>query len=177
MGLPNQLPSGFHTIVKGRDILPVVPTKTLELSSPLLFLSHPIFDLSANLPAVPSKYVQIPISSHCVCVSHSVVADSLQPHGLQPTRLLCPWDFTDKDTGVSCHFLLQGIFPTQGSNLGLLRCRQILYQLSYKGSPIVSWFSVTSLLSPGSRPVSSLNFYFPVFPYSPLLTRQPERFW
>ena len=34
-----------------------------------------------------------------------------------------------------CHFLLQGIFPTQGSNLGLLHCRQILYQLSYKGSP------------------------------------------
>ena len=34
---------------------------------------------------------------------------------------------------MSCHFLLQGIFPTQGSNPGLLHCRQILYQLSYKG--------------------------------------------
>ena len=61
--------------------------------------------------------------------------DSLWPHGLQPTRLLCPWDFPGKDTGVGCHFLLQGIFPTQGSNLGLLHCRQILYWLSYKGSP------------------------------------------
>ena len=39
--------------------------------------------------------------------------DSLRPHGLQPTRLLCPWDFPSKDTGVGCHFLLQGIFPTQ----------------------------------------------------------------
>ena len=43
-------------------------------------------------------------------VSHSVVSDSLQPHGLQPTRLLCPWDFPGKNTGVGCHFLLQGIF-------------------------------------------------------------------
>ena len=44
----------------------------------------------------------------------------------QPTRLLCPWDFPGKDTGVGCHFLLQGIFPTQGSNLGILHLRQIL---------------------------------------------------
>ena len=65
--------------------------------------------------------------------------DSLWPHGLQPTRLLCPWDFPGKDTGVGCHFLLQGIFPTQGSNEPcLLHCRQILYQVSYKGSPTQS---------------------------------------
>ena len=51
------------------------------------------------------------------------------------TRLLCPWDSLGKNTGVGCHFLLQGIFPTQGSNLGLLHCMQILYQVSYKGSP------------------------------------------
>ena len=42
--------------------------------------------------------------------------------------------FPGKDTGVGCHFLLQGIFPTQGLNPGLLHCRQILYRLSYKGS-------------------------------------------
>ena len=41
---------------------------------------------------------------------------SLQPHGLQPTRLLCPWDSPGKNTGVGCRALLQGIFPTQGSN-------------------------------------------------------------
>ena len=40
-------------------------------------------------------------------------------------RPLWPWDFPGKNTGVGCHFLLQGIFPTQGSNLGLLYCRQI----------------------------------------------------
>ena len=44
-------------------------------------------------------------------------------------------EFSKQDTGVGCHFLLQGIFPTQGSNQGLLQCRQILYRLSYKGSP------------------------------------------
>ena len=44
--------------------------------------------------------------------------------------------FSSKNTGLGCHFLLQGIFPTQESNLGLLHCRQILSQLSYKGSPI-----------------------------------------
>ena len=45
-------------------------------------------------------------------------------------RLLCPWDFPGKNTGVGCHALLQGIFPTQGSNPCLLHCRQVLYQLS-----------------------------------------------
>ena len=52
-----------------------------------------------------------------------------------PTRLLCPWDFSGKDNGVGCHFLLQGIFLTQGSNLGLPHCRQILYPLGHQGSP------------------------------------------
>ena len=46
-------------------------------------------------------------------LSHSVVSDSLQPPGLLPIRLLCPWDSPDKNTGVGCHALLQGIFPAQ----------------------------------------------------------------
>ena len=56
----------------------------------------------------------------------SVVPDSLQPHGLSPTKPFCPWDFPGENTGVGCHFLLQGIFPTQESNQVLLHCRQIL---------------------------------------------------
>ena len=63
------------------------------------------------------------------------MSDSLQPYGLQPSKLLCPWDFLGKNTGVGCRFLLQGIFPTQQLNPGLLHCRQILYQLSYEESP------------------------------------------
>ena len=56
-----------------------------------------------------------------LCVlSHPVVSHSLRPHELYPTRLLCPWDFPGKNTGMGCHFLLQGTFPTQGSNLCLL---------------------------------------------------------
>ena len=58
------------------------------------------------------------------------MSDSLQPHGLWPTRLLCPWDSPGKSTGVGCHFLLWGIFPAQRSNprlLRLLHCRRILY--------------------------------------------------
>ena len=43
----------------------------------------------------------------CVCVSCLVVSDSVQPHRLQPTRPLCPWDSPGKNTGVGCHFLLQ----------------------------------------------------------------------
>ena len=44
----------------------------------------------------------------------------LQPHVLWSTRLLCPWNFPGKNTGVVCHFIFQGIFPTQGSNPCLL---------------------------------------------------------
>ena len=63
------------------------------------------------------------------------MSDSLWPHGLQPARLLCLWNSLDKNTGVGCHSFLQGIFPTQGSNLGLLHCSQVLYHLSHQGSP------------------------------------------
>ena len=47
-------------------------------------------------------------------------------------RLLCPWNSPGKNTGVGCHSLLQKIFPTQESNLGVLHSRQILYYQSYK---------------------------------------------
>ena len=71
-----------------------------------------------------------------LCVlSHSVVSNSLGPHGLKLTRLLPPWNSAGKNTGVSCHSLLQGLFLTQGSNLSLLHCRQVLYHLSHWGNP------------------------------------------
>ena len=74
-------------------------------------------------------------------VSGSIMTDSLQLPGPQPARLLCPWNSPGKNTGVLSHPLLQGIFPTQGLNSGLLYCRQILYQLSYQGSPPGSYLS------------------------------------
>ena len=63
------------------------------------------------------------------------MSNSVQLHRRQPTRLLCPWDSPGKNTGVGCHFLLQGIFLTQETNLGLLHCRHILYWLHYEGKP------------------------------------------
>ena len=69
------------------------------------------------------------------CSVTSVLSSSVQPCRLQLSRLLRPWDSPGKNTGVGCHFLFQRIFPTQGSNLGLLHCRQILYHLSVQGSP------------------------------------------
>ena len=70
-------------------------------------------------------------------VNYSVVSNSLWPHLLKPSRLLCPWNSPDQNTEVGSHTLLQGIFPTQGSNPGLLHCRQIIYCLNYQGNPII----------------------------------------
>ena len=58
------------------------------------------------------------------------MSNHLWPHGLYS-----PWNSPDQNTGVCSISLLQGIFPTQGSNPGLLHCRWFLYQLSHKGSP------------------------------------------
>ena len=62
----------------------------------------------------------------CESESCSVISDSLRPHGLYS-----PWNSPGQNTGVGSLSHLQGIFPTQESNQGLLHCRQILYQLSY----------------------------------------------
>ena len=68
----------------------------------------------------------------CAVLTHSVVSDVLQPHGLQGARLLYPWGSPGKSTGVACHAC-----PTPGDlpNPGLLHCRQILYHLSHQRSP------------------------------------------
>ena len=62
--------------------------------------------------------------------SHSVVSNSLPPHGPYG-----PWNSLDQDTGVGSLSLFQRIFPTQGSNPGLPHCSRVLYQLSHQGSP------------------------------------------
>ena len=75
---------------------------------------------------------------YCVC---SVVSNSLQPHGLKPSSLLCPWNFPGKNTRVGCHFLLQGVFPTQGLNpclLCLLHWQVGSLPLCHLGSPTTS---------------------------------------
>ena len=79
--------------------------------------------------------------SEAASESRSVVTNSLWPHGLYS-----PWNSLDHNTGVGSLSLLQGIFATQGSNPGLPHCRQILYQLSHKGSPRILGAGSSSLL-------------------------------
>ena len=74
----------------------------------------------------------------CDNESHPVMSNSLRPHGLYS-----PWNSLGQNTGVGNLSLLQGIFPSQGSNPGPPHCRRILYQLSHKGSPLVCWIILT----------------------------------
>ena len=76
--------------------------------------------------------------------SFSLVSNSLQPQGLYS-----PWNSLGQNTGAGILSLFQGIFPTQGSNTGLLHCRQILYRLSHQGNPrILEWVTYPFSRSP-----------------------------
>jgi len=80
------------------------------------------FIYSYSLNCFHSCAVVLSFSIHILCcaaLSHSVVSNSLGPHGLWSSRLLCSWDSPGKSTRVSFHALLQRIFPTQGLNPGL----------------------------------------------------------
>ena len=80
------------------------------------------------------------------------MSNSLQAYGCSlPTRLLYPWNFPGKSTGVGCHFLLQGLFSTQGSNLGLPYCRQTLYRLSHQGRCFFKYLLARSSEKPDGR--------------------------
>ena len=93
------------------------------------------------LPLLPLKSFHVHIGNIyilfcvrvCECESQSVMSNSLQPHGLYS-----PWNSSAQNTGVGSLSLLQGIFPTQGLNPGLLHCRRILYQLSTAQSYLTS---------------------------------------
>ena len=61
---------------------------------------------------------------------------------LQPARLLCPWDFPGKNTGVGCPFLLQVIVPTQGWNSNLLHCRRDLYCCATRDFHILEYLTL-----------------------------------
>ena len=96
---------------------------------------YPLMCSSNQLRSVVSLFLLLifPVGWMCLvtqlCLTHRDPMDYSQPgssvHG----------DFPGKDTGAGCHVRLQGIFPTQRLNLGLLHCRWILYHLSYQGSP------------------------------------------
>ena len=83
---------------------------------------HEINSLKENFWAKFFKALCVLVDIICVCVLNRSVLSYffLWPHGLQPTRVLCPWDSPGKNTVVGCHFFLHGIFPTLGSNVHLL---------------------------------------------------------
>ena len=118
------------------------------------FIIHLSADVAPIFLQVRSKGREVKLLSFC-CVAEkclvsrpffqkhvcSVVSDSLHPHGMQPARLLCPWNSPGKNTRVGYHSLVQEIFPTQGSNLHLLHLlpwQADSLPLSHLGSPSTS---------------------------------------
>ena len=90
-------------------------------------------------------------TNHLESESCSVASNSLRPHGVYS-----PWNSPGKNTGVDSHSLLQGIFSTQGSNPGLPHCREILYQLSHQGSPMLAFIQPLFIL-----PIQPTDLCFP----------------
>ena len=95
-----------------------------------MLVSHLRGDISRQLA------MQDKMTIHLSCESESEVLSRFRlfatPRIVACAKLLRLWDFQGKSTGVGCHFLLQGILLTQGSNPGLSHCRQTLYRLSHQ---------------------------------------------
>ena len=105
---------------------------SLDLPGPRMDPTPPSLQVDSLLSEPPAVL--------CCVLSLSVMSDSFQPHGLySPPGSSVHGDSPGKNIGVGCHALLQGIFPTHGSNPGLLHCRQILYCLSLPGNSEEYW--------------------------------------
>ena len=120
----------------------VVPVFTSMTSAREGFLLY----IFAYTGASPVLSVLALLVCCCCCWSHSVVSDSLQPHGLQPTRLLHPWDFPGRNTGVGCHCLLRLLVYVLLSIL-LLKFRLIVHGNTYWSVITFSKASVFTLLN------------------------------
>ena len=84
---------------------------------------HQCYALNSSHLLLPLLCPQVSsLCLHLYCVHAKSLQQylTLQPSRLSPARLLCPWDFPGKNTGMGCHAVFQGIFPTQGSKQGLL---------------------------------------------------------
>ena len=116
---------------KVRPTVPCLVTKGLTLSQGLdrevgggpqqeSAIRGCVSSLTRSLKTKPTFcFIVLKKSGDCVCnVNHLVVSDSLWPHELQPSRLLCPWDFPGKNTGVNSHSLLQQNLPNSGIKPG-----------------------------------------------------------
>ena len=114
------------------------PATTLKCETMIKFASKDFFQVLQ--PVMWSG----PMGILLYCAVLCLVAQS-RPILWDPLGCILPGSSVDRDsprknTGMGCHALLQGIFPTQGLNPGLPHCRQILYSLSHQGSPrILEW--------------------------------------
>ena len=97
-----------------------------------------------QLRAKPNGYFSVLILLLFIC---SVMSDSFVTPRTVAFQDICPWDFLGKNTGVSCHFLLQGIFPTQGLKPWLLHCRWILYHWATNYSISLLYLELVTPLS------------------------------
>ena len=82
------------------------------------------------------EYIKIDKFQYVLCLVAQSCLTLCDPMDCSPPGSSVHGDSPGKNTGVGCQALLQGVFPTQGSNPGLLHCRQILYHLNHQGSPI-----------------------------------------
>ena len=139
--------------------------------------------------SVVQSLAQLPVASGCPkeneSVSRSVLSNCLQPPGLQPARLLCPWDSPGKNTGVGSYSLLQGIFLIQVSNPGLPHSRQIPYQSEPPRKPQMPMSCLKTLVMSYLLRLSLKFFIFPkllfkgtrlIFPW-PVITPPQVRGW
>ena len=128
---------------------------------------------------IKSSFIYLKLT-HATCRSYlkSEVKVTQSCHSLWPHGLYSPWNLADHNTGVGSCFLLQGIFPTQGSNPGLPYWMQIIYHLSHQGSPtILEW--VAYPFSWGTSPprkwasVSCIAGRF----FTSWATREAQQYW
>ena len=117
--------NGISTLIKGAPV-----EKEMATHSSILAWKISWTEETGGPQSMGSQRVTRLRTYPCKSESHSVVSNSLRPHELHSS-----WNSPGQNTGVGSLSLLQGIFPTQGSNPGLPCCRWILYQLSHKGSP------------------------------------------
>ena len=119
----------FSSVLLFSKILLILNIEKFITSHGKNFLANPILKFSLGSSEEASYRTETPASFFwccCCCLVAKPCPALLWPHRLQPARLLCPWDFPGKNTGVGGHFLLQGIFPTQGTHVSCAG-RQILY--------------------------------------------------
>ena len=110
--------------------LPQPGIKPVSLTSPALASKFLTTRATSEVPEIWMKWKKVTQTCRKWTESCSVVSNSLLLHGYSP------WNSLGQNTGAGSLSLLQGIFPTQGSNPGLLHCRWILYQLSHVGEVI-----------------------------------------